>query len=329
MPSTTDPTAGRCRVCGSEGVASLPIGVYAPFFSLRVDVSRDRFALYTAKSGLRPPRGTSLAARLKRRIAHAGARVLGGGERQFLRTSCNFCPDCHSLTPSHAYTYADLEPLYADYRSPTYNAHRISVEPSYRDIAPLVGKDQVERSNRNSGVAGFLRPFLQAETPSLALDLGGSDGKFIPTEVTSRFRETHIVDTSDAVVEEGLHALGVRKVSRPAAGGYGLVMCMHVLEHVGDPRQFVLDALAHLQPGGLLYLEVPLELDPKTPTQFQARMVDDCVTIHEHINQFHAESIARMVGSISLLRLLKSEHEAIDCGWVTGIVSRVLAERLE
>lgn len=318
-----------CRVCNAPAVTSLPIAIYAPFFRLRVDVGRDPFALYSSKSGLRVHRGPGLAARLTRALVRASERVAGIGDRRFLRTTCDFCSGCQSLTLSHAYSYSDLAPLYADYRSKTYNADRISVEPSYRSIAHLVGQDPKERSSRNEGVTAFLRPFLPTEARGRALDLGGADGQFIPHEVIDCFSETHIVDTSDAEVDEAMRAHGVRKVPRPDEAGYGLVMCMHVLEHVGSPRQFVLDSLQHLQPGGLLYLEVPLELDPLIPAQFQARLVDHSVTIHEHINQFHASSIARLVESIGSLRLLKAEHASIDCGWTTGTVARVLAERLD
>jgi methylase of polypeptide subunit release factors len=89
---------------------------------------------------------------------------------------------------------------------------------------------------------------------------------------------------------------------------------MHVLEHVGSPREFVLDALKYLQPNGPLYLEIPLELDPEVAKQFESRVVDRCVTIHEHINQFNITSLARLIESIVSLRLVKVEAVTIGCG---------------
>ena len=326
----TNAASIRCRVCDCAATSSLPIAAYAPFFRLRVDVGNDRFALYTEGTGLSVHRDrNNLAAKVARRLARVINRFWGTGDREFLRTCVNFCSHCQSLTLSHDYGYQDLEPLYTDYRSEKYNAERISVEPSYRAIATLVGQDEVERTNRNREVARFLQPFLPDRGEGLALDLGGSDGKFIPLEVSSHFFATHIVDTSDAVVSEPLRAQGVRKVPRPDAAGYSLVMCMHVLEHVGNPRQFVIDALAHMKPGGLLYLEVPLELDPRTPAQFQSRIVDQIVPIHEHINQFSATSLPHLIDSIGALSLLRAEHAAIDCGWTTGTVGRCLAQRVD
>lgn len=318
-----------CRVCGSDEVSSLPIAVYAPFFRLRVDTSRDRFALYSAAKGLPVQGRAGVAARLQRVLARSAGRLRRTQGPAFLRTQCDFCNHCLALTLSHSYSYEDLGPLYADYRSPKYNAERISVEPSYRSIAHLVGQDPRERKHRNEGVANFLLSDLPLADGARALDLGGSDGKFIPPEVLDRFSETHIFDTSEAAVDESLHARGVRKIARPDEGGYAFVMCMHVLEHVGSPRQFVLDALRHLRPGGLLYLEVPLELDPAIPGQFKSRLVDRCVTIHEHINQFSVQSMSRLINSVGGLRLLKAEDTTIDCGWAAGHVGRYLAKRVD
>jgi hypothetical protein len=103
---------------------------------------------------------------------------------------------------------------------------------------------------------------------------------------------------------------------------------VHVLEHVGNPRQFVLDSLVHLKLGGLLYLEVPLELGARMLAQFEHRVVDENVHIHEHINQYSPTSLPRLIDSIGVLRLLQAEHAAIDCGWTTGTVGRCVAQRV-
>jgi hypothetical protein len=104
---------------------------------------------------------------------------------------------------------------------------------------------------------------------------------------------------------------------------------MHVLEHVGNPRQFIIDSLVHLEPDGLLYLEVPLELPPTIGKQFQTRTVDMVVPIHEHINQYSDTSLRALVDSIDMLRVLRTEHALIDCGWTTATVGRCLAQRIQ
>lgn len=330
MPSTTEPTGFACRVCGEGGVASLPIGAYAPFFRLRVDTRGDRHAIFTRRHSLAVlPSGSGLGERLKQRLMRLARRLSGASQPEFLRTGCNFCQSCRSITPSHEFSYGELEPLYADYRSARYNADRISVEPSYREIAPLVGQHPTERSSRNTGVASFLAPFLPDRRAGLALDLGGSDGRFIPHEVLDHYLQTHILDASDAPVHESLTTRPVRKVARADPAGYQLLMCMHVLEHVGHPRAFVLDAMSQLQPEGLIYLEVPLELQPQTVAQFEARLVDEPLWLHEHINQYDSGSLSQLVRSIDTLRLLAAEHAPVDCGWTQGIVSRVLAQRVD
>lgn len=309
-------------------MSSLPIAVYAPFFRMRVDVQKDQCALYSASGGLRSYASTPIA-KLKRAIAGASARFAKQSPPLFLRTYCNLCTHCLSLTPSHCYSYEDLAPLYVDYRSATYNADRISVERSYRRIAHLVGQDPKERKNRNDGVSKFLGSHLSLVEGKTALDLGGSDGKFIPQQIINTLNEIHIFDASDALVDENVRMGRVRKVDEPELGAYGLLMCMHVLEHVGSPREFIIESLKYLQPNGLLYLEVPLELDPTIVKQFESRVVDRCVTIHEHINQFDVASLSRLIESIARLRLVKAEAATIDCGWSTGRVGRYLAQYIE
>jgi hypothetical protein len=309
---------------------SLPIAAYAPFFSLRVDTSRDGYALHSALGAMLPLPDRSLGARVWRVMARKLAKFGSPRRAAFLRTFCNFCRDCSSLTLSHDYAYEDLVPLYADYRSSTYNNDRISVEPGYASIADRVGRDSIERTSRNNGVAAFLTPFMPSLRNSLALDLGGSDGKFIPPQVIDHYEQTHIFDTSDAEVDPGVLSSSVRKIrSNPEEASYALLMCMHVLEHVGNPRAFVMDSLKYLQPGGLLYLEVPLELDPSIESQFTTRNIDRCVTIHEHINQYSPDSVCRLIESIRTLKLVKSETADIDCGWSTGRVGRYLAQHVD
>jgi hypothetical protein len=295
---------------------------------MRVDVNKDEFALYSANGGLRSYASTPVA-KLKRRIARASTRISRQSPPLFLRTYCNFCAHCLSLTPSHRYSYEDLAPLYVDYRSATYNADRISVERSYRRIAPSVGQDPKEQKNRNDGVAKFLGAHLSLLEGKAALDLGGADGKFVPLEIVNSLEKIHIFDMSAAMVDESVRMRHVRKVDAPELGAYGLLMCMHVLEHVGSPREFVLDSLKYLQPNGLLYLEVPLELDPMIVNQFESRVVDRCVTFHEHINQFDVTSLSRLIESIANLRLVKAEAATIDCGWSKGAVGRYLAQYIE
>jgi hypothetical protein len=328
--------APACRVCGSANVTALPIGVYAPFFQLRVDVRRDRFALWTRAGSIEAPPDFRKAGGIVRRIARGVKRRLSlrtasdESSPRMLRTMCLWCTNCHGLTPAHEFSFNDLMPLYADYRSASYNSDRISVEPGYAALAPRVGADAREVESRNAGVVRFVLPHLPStpQSGARALDLGGSDGRFIPPELIARHSPTHVVDTSDAAIEPSLAARGVQKVRAPDVGGYDLVMCMHVLEHVGYPRNFVIDAMQSLLVGGLLYLEIPLELDPQTSAQFAARTVDRTITFHEHINQFDTRSLAQLVASIEGLELVANEAADLDCGWTKVRVGRALARRV-
>ena len=100
---------------------------------------------------------------------------------------------------------------------------------------------------------------------------------------------------------------------------------MHVLEHVGDPRAFMLRALKLLKPGAFLYLEVPLESTEELRAQFRDRTIDIPFYIHEHINAYASESIPRMIASIGQLELVDAQESFIDIGWTSGTVGRYLA----
>jgi hypothetical protein len=313
-----------CRICNSHDGFELPIGVYADFFALRVDVSKDEFALYSFQKSLSlPQQRHSLQAKLKRFLSRHGLKL--GGHKQFFRTTCRLCGNCESIYPCHEYSEAELAALYRDYRSPTYNADRIAVEPSYGRIAQLVGRDEAELKVRNDGVSQFLAPHLKSMESDLAIDLGGSDGRFIPRCLIEHFQNIHILDASDLPVWMPAWQGRISKVSEPAGKGYSLLTCMHVLEHVGDPRAFLLRALEQLKPGAFLYLEVPLESTEELRAQFRERTIDVPFYIHEHINLYTPASIPRMISSIRNIELAAAQESFIDMGWTRGAVGRYLA----
>lgn len=319
-----------CRVCASLDITRLPIGVYASFFELRIDTSKDPFAMYSYRSSVPlPEKRHSLRAKMRRFAQRNGRRRNANNEKRFFRTMCQFCINCHSITPSHEYSFHDLSGFYHDYRCDSYNSDRIAVEPGYRKIANLVGKSIVEERVRNAGVSKFLAAHKDGIAGGSVLDLGGSDGKFIPSCIIDAFEAVDILDASAVPVHPQFDQSKMRKVSQAKAGAYSLLTCMHVLEHVGNPRAFLVDALPYLKPGAHLYLEVPLESTPEVREQFRSRTIDIPFYIHEHLNMYDVQSIPKLVASIAELELIDSQNDVIEIGWATGTVGRYLLKRIK
>jgi len=93
---------------------------------------------------------------------------------------------------------------------------------------------------------------------------------------------------------------------------------MHVLEYVGAPRTLVGEAIRLLVPGGLMYIEIPLELTQSMREDFARRIIDTPITVHEHMNMFDRTSIRALIGSINGLELVDDAEDVVDLGWIKG-----------
>ena len=315
-----------CRVCGSDDTNILPIGQYAAFFRLRIDTSKDEFLLFS-RTGSISTKPRTLAARALRKFRKIFGLVNVKPANQF-RTYMQACTLCHSITPCHEYSFEDLIPIYRDYRSDTYNNDRISVEPFYAQIAKDVGAHQLEISSRNAAVESFLRKNASHFAGGTMVDYGGSDGRFLTSYMFEQFDAIHILDPSDAPIHASVDGRKVTKVSAMQPETYSFMTCMHVLEHVGNPKALVADMMRFLAPGGLLYIEVPLELTKSISEDFAQRIIDNPITIHEHMNLFDRTSIRTLAESIVGLELVDGAEDIVDFGWAgRGLIGRSLVRK--
>lgn len=318
-----------CRVCGSSNLSVLPIGRYAAFFRLRVDTTKDTFQLFSKLDVISadPTVSRSFPARVVRKVK----RILSPSKPRPaapFRTQLQACESCHATTPCHEYSFDDLLGLYRDYRSDSYNKDRISVEPEYAEIAQNVGTDPIEIKNRNAAADQFLRKNANHFSGGSMVDYGGSDGLFIPSFAYEQFQIIDIYDVSDAPLHPSVDTRQVKKIAEPKLGTYSFLTCMHVLEHVGNPRALVTEAARLLAPGGLIYIEVPLELTQAMRENFTERIVDTPIIIHEHLNRFERASIRGLIESISGLQPIDDAEDAVEHGWISGINGRFLAKKL-
>jgi hypothetical protein len=305
----------------------MPIGTYADFFRLRVDTRKDAFLLYS-RTRLIAANPVPLPVRAMRKIG----RILRPPEHrpvvQF-RTQMQACELCHAITPCHEYSYEDLLGLYHDYRSETYNRDRISVEPAYARIAKDVGSHPLEIQNRNAAVNSFLSKNTSHFAGGVMIDYGGSDGRLIPSFAYEQFEKIYIFDASNAPLHPSVDASKVEKIAVPKSEAYSFLTCMHVLEHVGNPKSLVIEAARHLVPGGLIYIEVPHELTQSVREDLERKIIDSPIAIHEHMNLFDRVSMRALVGSISGLELIDQEEDVVDIGWVSGLVGRFLVRKIK
>jgi hypothetical protein len=316
-----------CRVCGSDDTYMLPLGQYAEFFRLRVDIGKDEFMLFSRTSTI-TAKPMSLGARALRRLVRILVPPPVKPARPF-RTLMQACALCHGITPCHEYSFADLLGLYRDYRSKTYNRDRISVEPSYARIAKDVGAHPLELKNRNAAVDGFLRKNLRHFAGGSMIDYGGSDGRFLPPFAYEHFENIYIYDASEAPLHASVDVQKVKKISNMQPAFYSFLTSMHVLEHVGNPKAFATEATQLLMPGGLMYIEVPLELTRSFHEDTAQRIIDTPITVHEHMNLFDRTSIRALFGAIAGLELVDDAEDVVDIGWTKGLIGRFLARKIE
>ncbi len=307
----------------------LPAGHYACFFEMRVDTAKDQHMLFS-HFPLLAASDISLWQSF-RALRKIWKRLWGRQKppRRF-RTFMTGCAACHSITPSHEYSFEDLQGLYRDYRSKSYNRDRVSVEPSYAKLARNIGDHPLEIINRNKAADAFLRKNAAHFAGGVALDYGGSDGRFLTPFMYETFSSIEIFEPSDVALHATVGQTRVSKTASPSKETYAFLACMHVLEHVGNPRAMVLEARDFLVHGGLMYIEVPHELDTRMRNDFAHRIVDTPILIHEHINKFDILGMQKLVESIDGLELLDCAQDQVDQGykaWDTGVNGRFLIRK--
>ena len=136
------------------------------------------------------------------------------------------------------------------------------------------------------------------ETACSLLDYGGGNGRLLG----SFLAHGYACSVCDFIEQSlpGIEHAGRQISDIPADRTFDLIVCSRVLEHLADPGGVVRGLLAHLNPNGRLYVEVPLEVWDGAPLPVEP------VT---HINFFTPGS----------LRVLAEESglEVVECAEAT------------
>ncbi len=253
---------------------------------------------------------------------------------------------------------AEMGQLYGNYRGKDYFAIRHHWEPWYsKAINQAIGHDQREIDSRRDYVLQFLRKSLPpAVFAGEVLDYGGDKGQFIPPELG---RKKYVFEVSDQEPVEGIVRLGTKQALRRP---FDLVMLCHVLEHLSDPFQFLLELREQLGPAGpaqWMYAEVPLERPRllKRPTTRTARRgaadwilrarlawlgLDfystffrvklntvppfGFIRMHEHLNFFSGKSLRSLFERAGFAVTASEEGSVSSASGVGGVV-KLLARR--
>jgi hypothetical protein len=231
-----------------------------------------------------------------------------------IRTSQRICRDCGFVGPAQAYSFSQLIHLYSDYRSSTYNADRCAVEPTYRQVMELVGKDEKEISFRINHVDRIINDYLDFNAVETVLDWGGGEGRFVPTRL--RDRSVTILDySSEDVIDPSF-----RRVNKLADGQeFDYIQLCHVLEHVSEPFSVMKQVVSHLASGGYIYIELPQDRSDSDLEQFVLHPEKNDHYIHEHLNLYSTASLKALASSLHL-QVLHLQAARTDFGWTQSTI---------
>lgn len=185
-------------------------------------------------------------------------------------TSLMKCEHCGFRFFSRDFSETELNDIYGEYRQLSYLARRRRWEPWYtKKINDAIGHDRSVVLHRKEQVEIELRNYLDSsalKSPTVVVDFGGDAGQFIPD--LSTLEDRFVLEVSDAATEAGVERLSSWEDIEQVRPDF-IMMC-HVLEHTKEARELVERAHNALEPGGLIYIEIPLD-GPPTPRKIHSR----------------------------------------------------------
>jgi hypothetical protein len=311
----------QCRNCDSTNVVDTPSGFLDPFFVLRVigQMNQQVSSFYDTLTRT-AEFGSSESSRNAARLLLRDINQLPGVREAIaeiqpelnisIKVLIRICHDCSFIGPSTIYPFHQLIGLYRDYRSDSYNRDRCSVEPSYHNIMHLVGKSQQEVNARMANLDQVVDCHVDCSNIQTVLDWGGGEGRFVPTSLRSK-RVTILDYSSEEPADPTFQRLSQLHPDQT----YDYIQMCHVLEHVSEPRLLMLEAISHLNPGGVIYIELPQDRPDGDIQRFCQKPGEMIHTIHEHLNLYTSKSLERLAESCGLKYQLLTNRQ-LDFGWI-------------
>lgn len=282
----------RCRNCGASALHELGfVGDLAPFFLKRVH----RIELVTRVS---PDPVKRLIQKLTKPVQPLISRV-----HPFVAAvELQSCLNCSFLQTKFPFTEEGIARLYSDYRSDSYNKERSFYEPSYAAVVGEVGQYREGGLDRVGALTKWLENKVSLNGASM-LDYGGANGQFLP----SFPGEKYVFEISDIEPYQGV----TRISDSSLLNAYSYIQLAHVLEHVTEPLQMVKSVAAYLANNGCLLIEVPQDHSTDFLKRLQTRGADRNITVHEHINNYCALSVQKLIEAAGL-ELVAIEAVAVE-----------------
>lgn len=161
------------------------------------------------------------------------------------------------------------------------------------DATPSKGEHPERTALRARRVFNILKPHAPRAARKV-LDYGGGDGRLLKQFVDKGF-DCGLLDYSNRPIA-GVTRLGSTEADLAPDARFDVIVCSHVVEHLGSPRECLARLSNVLAYDGVIYVEVPYEVFNQLPANAEP------VT---HVNFFTPASLARL--------LTEAGFETIKC----------------
>jgi hypothetical protein len=212
------------------------------------------------------------------------------------KTALHVCSNCGSAWFDPGYSEQEMSRIYSGYRGSEYLRIRSRWEPWYTSAWNRgLSEDHRVVSGRHTAVVSLVRQFVDPETLTSVVDIGGDQGQFIPL---GRYR--YVVDVSGRDVIHGIQ----RRRSLDEIESPDLIMSCHVLEHLSDP----LAEMAKYKVAKFCYVEVPAGIPHLTWKRSAISQVGRLLARHPQAwGRVTSPATTRVASSISQ-PIRQSEH---------------------
>jgi SAM-dependent methyltransferase len=238
-------------------------------------------------------------------LAH---RIWGRGTFRIALVRCGTC-DFVFFNPR-------LEPseeakLYSGYRNPEYLRERRAIEPWYTERLNAGFMDPAFLERRKAALLERLQGHLASDEACRILDFGGSHGQLAKDLLPNS--SAYVYDISGVQPLDGVTRCA--DLAECQHYRFDVVICSHVLEHVGSPRAIIEQIHRIAAPNTLVWIEVPQE-SPFDWNLILRRLVQEAILLalrprialrllrpgmshwmHEHVNSFNPESLRALLRS--------------------------------
>ncbi len=148
------------------------------------------------------------------------------------------------------------------------------------------------------------------------LDVGGAEGRILQAAVESN--DCYVIDYEKRKLVDGVKYLG-RTLEDVRGKKFDVVSMCHILEHLVNPKEYLLQLRELLEEGGYLYVEVPMEL------RKGYRGFENYIT---HINVFSKATLEYLLVLTGFeIDMIETKHVPNNFGW--EVVTFAIARRVK